>query len=427
MKTTNALFLSVWLAAAAAGMARADDEKAGPSVAGVIGKLDAGAETVRVVCFGDSITGVYYHTGSRRAWTDMLGIALRKQWPRARVETINAGISGNTTAQGLARMEKDVIARRPDLVAVMFGMNDAVATPVETYAANLRRIAENCREAGAAVVFCTPNSVTENPQRPNARLAEFAAAMRRTGGDLGWPVADAFADWEALRRRDFREWTLSMSETIHPNLNGHRRFAELIASELAGKPVMLTDEDAGFARDRLSRTRARLEAGKPVKIVAMPPFDRLFAGEIRERFPDARLEVTPWPWSGAGPVQTGGDGWVAGGRAAAKGFAREIRERHPDLVVVAPPASVNAGADEALFVADAQWMLNLAFPFGREEWEVVAVLPEVAEPDPSFDPIRREILKRMMLGKDVNPLTRGEGDRRPAADLIRDTVAGEGG
>ncbi len=28
---------------------------------------------VRVVCFGDSVTGVYYHTGSRRAYTDMLG------------------------------------------------------------------------------------------------------------------------------------------------------------------------------------------------------------------------------------------------------------------------------------------------------------------------------------------------------------------
>ena len=46
-----------------------------------------------------------------------------------------------------------VKAEAPVLAIVLESpMNDAVATPVETYAANLRRIAENCREAGAAVV-----------------------------------------------------------------------------------------------------------------------------------------------------------------------------------------------------------------------------------------------------------------------------------
>jgi len=45
--------------------------------------LSAGEETVRIVCFGDSLTGVYYHTGGRRAYSDMLGIALKKITPRA--------------------------------------------------------------------------------------------------------------------------------------------------------------------------------------------------------------------------------------------------------------------------------------------------------------------------------------------------------
>jgi len=37
--------------------------------------MEAG-QPVRIVCFGDSITGVYYHTGGRRAWCDLLGVAL---------------------------------------------------------------------------------------------------------------------------------------------------------------------------------------------------------------------------------------------------------------------------------------------------------------------------------------------------------------
>lgn len=38
--------------------------------------LSEARESVRIVCFGDSITGTYYHSGGRRAWPEMLQIAL---------------------------------------------------------------------------------------------------------------------------------------------------------------------------------------------------------------------------------------------------------------------------------------------------------------------------------------------------------------
>ncbi|MCB1092550.1 MAG: hypothetical protein KDL87_13520, partial [Verrucomicrobiae bacterium] len=302
-----------------AGLGAAQSQEASPSIAGVVRQLEMGQNPVRVVCFGDSITGVYYHTGSRRAWTDLLGLAILKAWPSAKVEMVNAGISGNTTAQGLARMEREVIAKRPDLVAVMFGMNDVARTPVETYEANLRQISARCCRAGAAVIFCTPNSVTETPDRPNAKLAEFSEAMRRVAAGEGWPVADAFADWESLRKRDFGAWTLLMSETIHPNLNGHRRFAELMASTLSGKAIELADSEVGFDPDPIPLTRSRLEAGEPVKIVAMPPYDQWFPELARNHFPNARLEVLTWPVTPASAASKGGDPWSSGGREAAKG------------------------------------------------------------------------------------------------------------
>lgn len=82
-------------------------------------RLAEGA-AVKIVCFGDSITGVYYHTGARRSWCDLLGIALAKIHPLAQVQMINAGISGNDTAAALKRMEHDVLRHAPDLVVVMF-------------------------------------------------------------------------------------------------------------------------------------------------------------------------------------------------------------------------------------------------------------------------------------------------------------------
>ena len=76
-------------------------------------------EPVRIVCFGDSVTGVYYHTGSRRAYTDMLGLALKQAHRRANVTMVNAGISGHTTVNALARIDTDVLAHKPTVVTQM--------------------------------------------------------------------------------------------------------------------------------------------------------------------------------------------------------------------------------------------------------------------------------------------------------------------
>ena len=83
-------------------------------------------EPVRIVCIGDSITGVYYHSGGMRAYPEMLQIALQKLHPKAKVTVRNAGISGDTSKGGLARLERDVLAQKPHLVTIMFGMNDLV-------------------------------------------------------------------------------------------------------------------------------------------------------------------------------------------------------------------------------------------------------------------------------------------------------------
>lgn len=140
--------------------------------------LAAGKEPVRIVCIGDSITGIYYHTGGLRAYPEMLHIALHKIHPQAQVTVRNAGISGDTTTGGLKRLERDVLAYKPHLVTVMFGMNDLVRTPVSDFQNNLREIIRRCRAIDAEVVLCTQNSIVESPQRPGVKLAEFTQAIR---------------------------------------------------------------------------------------------------------------------------------------------------------------------------------------------------------------------------------------------------------
>ena len=121
--------------------------------------LESG-QPVRIVCFGDSVTGVYYHTGNRRAWCDLVGLSLRQIYPGAHPEMINAGVSGNSTADGLRRMDTDVLRDQPQLVIAMFGLNDVVRVPPEVFRANLRQIVQRSRAAGAEVILMTPNLVS---------------------------------------------------------------------------------------------------------------------------------------------------------------------------------------------------------------------------------------------------------------------------
>ena len=47
--------------------------------------LAEGKEPVRIACIGDSITGVYCHSGGQRAYPEMLQIALQKSTRRPRL------------------------------------------------------------------------------------------------------------------------------------------------------------------------------------------------------------------------------------------------------------------------------------------------------------------------------------------------------
>src|SRR5439155_9965949 len=144
---------------------------------------------VKIVCFGDSITRVYYHTGGQRAWCDVLGIALKRIYPRAQVEMINAGISGNDTAAALKRMERDVLSHNPQLVAVMFGMNDVVRQTPAAFHDNLGEIVKRSRDRGAEAILMTPNSIYPGDAlRPPWRVSQYAEIVRQVGTELDVPV-----------------------------------------------------------------------------------------------------------------------------------------------------------------------------------------------------------------------------------------------
>ena len=85
-------------------------------------------------------------------------------YPAATINIINAGISGGSSSQGLARIDRDVIKHSPDMAVVCFGLNDCHngIEGIQEYKTNLKNIFSRLKENNIEVIFMTPNMMNIN-------------------------------------------------------------------------------------------------------------------------------------------------------------------------------------------------------------------------------------------------------------------------
>lgn len=185
-----------------------------------------------IVCFGDSIT----HHG----YSEILGKKLG-------LKAVNAGVAGNSTADGLKRIQKDVVSHDPDIVILLFGTNDGRVdapkkhVPVAQYAANLNQMVNACETIHARVVICTLPPVnetayfTKHPKTPYddagglAKLwGEYRAAAINVATARNVPLVD-------LNHELLNEPTWLGPDGVHPTPVGNEIIARLVAQ--AVKPL----------------------------------------------------------------------------------------------------------------------------------------------------------------------------------------------
>jgi len=368
--------------------------------------LASGEKQVRIVAFGDSVTGLYYHTGGRQAYGELLVEAIRQIHPQAEIAFFNAGRSGHTTANALGRIGQDVFVHKPHLVTVMFGLNDVAKLPIEAYRKNLGDIVRQCRASGAEVILCTPNAVLTTPERPLEKVFAYSEVTRAVARELAVPLCDVHAELDRMKTNKPEEWRLAMSDEIHPNFGGHRRLAEFLAGTVTGKGTTLADTPP--APPHLEFTRARLKAGEPVKVLAMPPFDGLIGDALRDLSPGANVGVIPWPMSGQSRY------------LLMKDAAHRVRPLAPTLVIVAVPRGATAD-DREQFIRTQMWIASNSLSRGKREWDVLVVHPTVFEGEPTEEEKENDaLIRRIVLNQDLPLLDRAEGDTRGADEVLRE-------
>jgi acyl-CoA thioesterase-1 len=143
--------------------------------------LSAGADAPAILVFGDSISAGYGLAHADDGWVGLLRSKLKTEGYGYQV--INASVSGETTAGGLARLPRALALHHPQIVVIELGGNDGLrALPIEQMRANLLKMSSLAVAGGARVLLLgmriPPNYGPEYTEKFAAVFADVARAER---------------------------------------------------------------------------------------------------------------------------------------------------------------------------------------------------------------------------------------------------------
>lgn len=194
---------------------------------------------VTIVAFGDSITAVNHWTLGGLNWTGMLWMGLHEVFPQG-VTIINSGISGDSMANALTRIDRDVLRFAPDIVIVSFGMNDCLTSTPDKFRLKLIEGIEKIRSKNnPTILLRTPNpminmftgkELNEYPdanaegKRRKTDLGAFAKVICEVAETENTLLVDHYSLWkQSMESSCVGDMIMLMGNPIHPNNNGHRR------------------------------------------------------------------------------------------------------------------------------------------------------------------------------------------------------------
>lgn len=205
-------------------------------------------KAVTIVFFGDSITAQASNDfrDGHGSFVERFTEWLRAGYPKRTVvstalrETVApqegqtvvvmSGVGGNDTIRGVARLDTDVLVHKPDLVVVMFGVNDenrgtnGNVVPVPVYRTNLETIVERVRGVGGDVLLMTPSMKNPGWVATVGNMAEYAQAMREVAEAKQLCLIDHYRAWERLPERGYSPMVFVGNCINHPVDLGHELF-----------------------------------------------------------------------------------------------------------------------------------------------------------------------------------------------------------
>ncbi len=188
--------------------------------------VSAGAETPVILVFGDSISAGYGLERVQQGWVALLQTRLKEQ--EYGYEVINASVSGETTAGGLARLPRALALHQPKIVILELGGNDGLrALPVAQMRANLAQMADLASAAGARVLLL---GIRMPPNYGPDYTEQFRSSYDVLAREKKLPLVPFLLNDVALSPN------LMQADGIHPNALGQPKLLDNVWPAL--KPML---------------------------------------------------------------------------------------------------------------------------------------------------------------------------------------------
>lgn len=185
----------------------------------------------KVAFLGDSITA--QGAGKPAGYVNLVVQGLAANG--VTVTAIPAGISGHTSKDMLARVDRDVISKKPDWMTLSCGVNDVWHGPtgctLDEYKANITSIVDKCQAANIKVMLLTSTPIHEDMTDPlNVKLADYNAFLRTLAQQKSCPLADLSAAFSAAYAKKTTKGNEYTVDGVHMNPAGDFLMASTILS-----------------------------------------------------------------------------------------------------------------------------------------------------------------------------------------------------
>ena len=182
----------------------------------IVAGVSARAETPVILVFGDSISAGYGLAHVEQGWVELLKTRLKQQGYVYQV--VNASVSGETTAGGLARLPRALELHHPKIAVIELGGNDGLrALPIPQMRANLEQMIDLAAAAGARVLLL---GMRMPPNYGPQYTEQFRATFSDSAREKKVPLVPFLLNGIALSPN------LLQDDDIHPNALGQPKLLE---------------------------------------------------------------------------------------------------------------------------------------------------------------------------------------------------------
>ena len=191
---------------------------------------------LNVVYFGGSVTAGYgSNDGSKYSWRALSGKWLQDNFPQAKINLMNTAIGANGTFLGTYRVQRDVIALKPDLLFLEYAINDrygafdedTAALQCETIVREVKQALPKCDIVMLLVIDDSSSKLLPNLYPTAAGHAKIAKAYNIPVVNVGRSLVESMNN-----PNDSKEWAKYYIDIVHPTDAGYKKYYDCLEEYL---------------------------------------------------------------------------------------------------------------------------------------------------------------------------------------------------